>query len=174
MISGSHEQQATINVARRQADITMFVADAARDSSHNGLVLSHTDLLAELVRLKADKATTNAQLARLLKLPTSRIAEIFDGKRLIRVDEMKCLVEEFDLDGRTRQPSAETIEPILDAILPLAPPRLTDQSRRALAEALSYGLGLLAGHPASRATAETLQVAARAAATRFRETATLS
>jgi hypothetical protein len=166
----------TINVASPQEGITMFGADALRPKRHNRRVLGHQELVVALEQLKAGGRTTNADLARLLDLPTPRIAEIFNGKRLIRVDEMKTLVEAFGLEGTVEQigpPSAENLEPMLDALLPLAPPgRLTDQSRRALAEALSYGLGLLASPLASPANGDALGVAARAAVARFREKAT--
>ena len=138
-------------------------------------MLGSSDLLAELERLKARGLTTNAKLSRLLALPSSRIAEIFAGKRQVTIDEMKIMVEHFGLEGAGAAPNAETLEPILDALLPLAPPgKLTDQSRRALAEALAYGLELLGAPSASQASPDALKVAARAAAVRFRETATAS
>ncbi|GAA0295664.1 hypothetical protein GCM10009087_01760 [Sphingomonas oligophenolica] len=138
-------------------------------------MLGSSDLLAALERLKAQGLTTNAQLSRLLGLPSSRIAEIFAGRRQVTIDEMKLMVEHFGLEGASPAPSAETLEPILDALLPLAPPgKLTDQSRRALAEALAYGLELLGAPSASPASPDALKVAARAAAVRFRETATAS
>lgn len=115
--------------------------------------------------------TTNAELARLLGIATSRIAEIFSGTRRITIDEMKTIVEHFGLE-HSGAPSAETIEPILDALLPLAPQgRMTAQSRRALAEALSYGLGLLGSTRSNAANDDALLVAARAAANRFRDIA---
>lgn len=149
----------------------MFVADALRPARHYPAVLDSKGLLAELERLKREGDTTNADLSRLLKLPTSRIAEIFEGKRKIKIDEMKIIVEHFGLEQRPALPSAETLEPILDALLPLAPPGpVTDESRRALAEALAYGLELLGSGSASPATGDALKVAARGAALRFRET----
>jgi len=141
---------------------------------HCRIMLGSKALLAELGHLKAQGLTTNAKLSRLLELPSSRIAEIFAGRRQISIDEMKILVDHFGLESPLA-PNAATLEPILDALLPLAPPgKLTDQSRRALAEALSYGLGLLGAPPASQASPDALKVAARAAAARFRETAQAS
>ena len=138
-------------------------------------MLGSSALLTELERLKAQGLTTNAKLSRLLALPSSRIAEIFAGKRQVTIDEMKAVVEHFGLEGAAFAPNAETLEPILDALLPLAPPgKLTDQSRRALAEALAYGLELLGAPSANPASPDALKVAARAAAVRFRETATAS
>ena len=154
----------------------MFGADDNNRTAHTRRVLGHAELVARLEALKAEKRTTNSEIARLLSLPTPRITEIFDGKRLIRVDEMKLLVDEYNLEGNAPSPtapSAENLEPILDALLPLAPPgRMTDQSRRALAEALSYGLGLLGKPLATPANVDALAVASRAAVARFRAIAT--
>lgn len=142
---------------------------------HKCRVLDHESLVRTLERLRDEGRTTNADLQKLLKLPSSRVSEIFGRTRAVKVDEMKLLVEHFDLESGTALPplpSADTLEPILDALLPLAPPgRMTDQSRRALAEALSYGLELLGKSSAMQASAETLRVAANAAAARFREKA---
>jgi len=150
----------------------MFVADALRQPRHYAGVLDSKGLLAELERLRGAGQTTNAGLARLLKIPSSRIAEIFEGRRAVKIDEMKVIVEHFGLEAGGAAPSAETLEPILDVLLPLAPPgRLTDQSRRALAEALSYGLGLLDSSSATQANEDAIRVAARAAAARFLDTA---
>lgn len=151
----------------------MFGADALRRSAHKAGVLSHADLLATLERMKAQGTTKNADLARLLELPTPRIADIFKGGRRITVDEMKRIVEHYGLEEASLGPSAEAIEPILDALLPLAPPgRVTDQSRRALAEALSYGLGRLGSRSANSHDEGLIQEVARATAARFLATAT--
>lgn len=153
----------------------MFVADGYEPRLHNARMMDSKELLAALVRLKDAQVTTNADIARLLKLPTSRVAEIFAGTRQIKIDEMKTLVDRYGLADTPPTPSADSIDSILDAVLQLAPPgRLTDQSRRALAEAMSYGLGLLVESPSSRANADALGVAARAAASRFREKALTS
>jgi hypothetical protein len=66
-------------------------------------MLSHAALLDEIRRLRDEGGTSNAELARLLDLPTSRIADIFatDRKpRKITLDEAKTLVEHFKLDKR--------------------------------------------------------------------------
>lgn len=150
----------------------MFVADELHFTRHYPRVLDSKGLLAELERLKDAGVTTNADLARLLKLPTPRIAEMFVGKRRITIDEMKKIVERYGLEHGTAAPSAETLEPILDALLPLAPPgRVTEQSRRALSEALAYGLALLGSQSAIAASGDAISVAARAAVARFREIA---
>jgi hypothetical protein len=152
--------------------ITMFGADGERNAVHKVRMLGSKELLATLGRLRDEGRTSNADIARLLDLPTSRIAEIFAGSRRVTIDEMKVLVEHFGLEAASLAPSAENLEPLLDALLPLAPPgKMTEQSRKALAEALSHGLGLLGSQFANRASSDALAVAARAAALRFRETA---
>lgn len=149
----------------------MFGADRLRKIGHDATVLSHAEFLGRLEAMKVAGETRNADLARVLNLPTSRIAECFSGSRLFRVDEMKAIIDHYRL-GEASNISAETLEPLLDAIVPLAPAgRLTEQSRRALAEALAYGLELLSGPNANTASSDARDVAARAAATRFRELA---
>jgi hypothetical protein len=74
---------------------TIFVADAMLPGRHAASVFSSADLLAALHRLRAEGTTTNADLARLLNLPSSRISEIFDGKRKVTIDEAKLIVERF-------------------------------------------------------------------------------
>lgn len=157
----------------------MFGADVLSGQVHRRGVLGHAELIARLEALKGEGRTSNAEIGRLLSLPNSRITDVFSGKRQVRVDEMKKLVDEFGLEGDSKvspptAPSAENLEPILDALLPLAPQggRMTDQSRRALAEALSYGLGLLGNPLATPATGDALAVASRAAVDRFRAIAT--
>ena len=75
----------------------MFGADAPAALRHGPRVLSSADLLAEMRRLRDAGRTTNAELARLLGLPSARIAEIFDEKRRVTIDEMKLIVEHFEL-----------------------------------------------------------------------------
>jgi len=150
----------------------LFVADFATGFCQRGAVLSHAELLDQLLLLKEQGRTSNADLARLTGLPSSRIAEVFSGKRRITLDEAKVLIEHFGI-GETF--SASALEPILDALLPLIPTgRMTDRSRKALAESLSYGLALLGRSRANEATEDALAVAARAAAGRYRETVTAS
>lgn len=150
----------------------MFVADVLRASGHYAPMLDSKGLIAELCRLRDENVTTNAEIARLLGLPSSRVAEIFTGKRAIKVDEMKALVERYGLEPSPAPTfNAESLEPLLEAILPLAPPsgRMTDQSRRALASALAYGLELLGSIATSPASSDAVAVASRAAVARFRE-----
>lgn len=133
-------------------------------------VLSHEQLIDELRRLKNEDLTNNADLARLLNLPSSRVAELFSGKRRITVDEMKVVVERFGLEAAKQTPSARMLAPLLDALLPLVPPGdQTGRSVEVVSEALSYGLQLLEVTDATPASEDALRVAARAVAARFRD-----
>lgn len=170
---------ATQNVASNQALSTIYEADAVVRSGHDARMLSHDELLANLRDLRDSGQTTNADLARLLSVPSSRIADIFaiDRKpRKITLDEAKKLVEHFGLEpapdaGREMiAPSADNLMPLLDALIPLAPSgRASGQSLRALSEALSYGLALLGDRAARPASSDVMDVAARGAIVRFRE-----
>lgn len=150
----------------------MFVADFAPGFCQRGAVLSHAEIIDQLLLLKEQGKTSNAELARLIGLPSSRIAEVFSGKRRVTVDEAKVLIDHFGI-GETF--SASALEPLLDALIPLIPTgRMTDRSRKALSESLAYGLALLGRSRANQATGDALAVAARAAAGRYRETVTAS
>ncbi len=64
-------------------------------------MLSHDELLTELRRRKDAGELTNADMARVLGLPSSRIADIFATDRPARkitVDEMKILVEHYEIE----------------------------------------------------------------------------
>ena len=62
------------------------------------------------------------------------------------------------------------LEPILAALLPLAPKgRTSDQSIRALAGSLAYGLELLGDHLSTPASDDFLKAVVRGVASRFRE-----
>lgn len=148
----------------------MFGADVYLPLRHKARMMDTKELLVALGRLKAEGKTTNADIGRLIGKPSSRVAEIFSGVRKVTIEEMKTLVEHYDLAGKADPISADVIEPILDAVLPLVPPgKLSAVSRRALAEAVSYALGLLGGTPAKPEDQGAIQVAANAAASRFRE-----
>lgn len=84
----------------------MFVADRGFPRRHAPAVFSSADLLAALRSLKEEGRTTNADLGRLLGLPSSRIAEIYDGKRKVTVDEAKVIVDHFGLAAERALPAA--------------------------------------------------------------------
>lgn len=173
---------ATINVAFDQAVSTICEADEFRISDHNVIMLGHDELMAELHRLRADGKAKNADLQRLLNLPSSRVSDIFatDRKpRKITLDEAKILVSHYGLDDSSpavdeapepEAPNVENLMPLLDALIPLAPAgKASELSLRALSEALSYGLALLGNRASRPASADAIEVAARGAVARFRE-----
>ena len=64
-------------------------------------MLSHDELIAELRKRRDEGEFSNADIARALSLPSSRIADIFATDRTARrvtVDEMKILVEQFRIE----------------------------------------------------------------------------
>lgn len=84
-------------------------------------MLSHAELLDALRRLRTEGKTTNADIQRLLNLPSSRVAEIFDDGRAIKLDEAKALVEHFGLEnGRASPPLAANDDTVEVALLNLA------------------------------------------------------
>lgn len=67
-------------------------------------------------------------------------------------------------------PSVESIEALLGAVLPLMPRgRQTEQGLRVVSAALAHGLELLGNQPTTRDNEGALDVAARAAVSRFRD-----
>lgn len=86
---------------------TNFVADSVGWPRHGWRVLGSADILAALKRLRDEGQTTNAKLGRLLDLPSSRIAEIYDGKRKVTIDEAKAIVEHFGLSSAIPTPEPE-------------------------------------------------------------------
>lgn len=141
------------------------------------------DTQAEILAALRDKGVTQKQIAQVLHINQPNAATLYtpgkNGKlRKLSYDEGITLIREFELEidaVAPAPPSAESLEPLLDALLPLAPSgRLTDQSRRALAVALSYGLASLGIQTAKPASGDAIEAAARAAAFRFRELALAS
>jgi hypothetical protein len=59
-----------------------------------GGVLTTKELLARL----RDKGIINADIARALKISPSRVTDLFDGDRALKLDEAVKLVEAFDLE----------------------------------------------------------------------------
>jgi hypothetical protein len=137
---------------------------------HEVRVIGHKELLDWLKSEREAGRLKNADLQRLLNLPSSRVAEIFSGGRQIQLDEARLIVDHYQLESSVAAINAETLGPILAAVLPLAPPEpRAERFLPILAEAVVYGLGLLADQPSSSPHAEAVRVAARAAASRFRD-----
>lgn len=59
-----------------------------------GGVLTTKELLARL----RDKGVINADIARTLKISPSRVTDLFDGTRALKLDEAVRLCEKFDLE----------------------------------------------------------------------------
>lgn len=131
----------------------------------------------EFLRAIEARAKSRAEMARVLKLAPPRITEMFKGERDLSFDEAKSLADHYGLDDENRISAApplppEALEPILGALLPLAPTgRLTASATRDLAAALSYGLELLAVRPAKPATPDAIDVAVRGVVAQFRAAA---
>lgn len=74
---------------------TNCVVDGYADRAHFARVLPKDEFLAEIRR----RANVDADIARALNLPSSRIAELFSGKRGLRYDEAKILADRFLPEG---------------------------------------------------------------------------
>lgn len=146
---------------------TNYVVDAIRAQRQNSPVLETEEFLAEIRR----RAKTDAEVGRLLGLPSSRVAELFSGKRRLRYDEAKRLADHFLQDETPSAPqfNAAILAPILAACLKHAPEGgwTPDQSLN-LARAVEYGLGLLATSPANQASEDAIAVAGQAALMQLR------
>lgn len=146
---------------------TNCVVDALLYPMQNIAVLETQEFLAEIRR----RAGSDAEVGRALGLPSSRVAELFGGKRRLRYDEAKTLSDRFLTD--TMSPStnfsAETLAPILEACLRHAPEGgwTHDQAPR-LARAVEYGLALLTTSPAKQPSEDAIAVAGQAALLHFR------
>jgi hypothetical protein len=148
---------------------TNCVAEKVAAMRHDVQVIGHGELLEWLRAEREAERLSNADIQRLLKLPSSRVAEIFRGDRQIRLDEAKALVDHYRLE----QPSglnADILASILEAVLPLAPGgAASERFAPALAEAVAYGLELLSRNRAMPPSDDALGVAAHGAALRFRD-----
>jgi cyanate lyase len=132
-------------------------------------MLGHDELLDWLKDARDDGRVSNADIMRLLKLPSSRVAEIFEGRRRIKLDEAKALVEHYGIEESAGVNEA-TLAPILSAVLPLAPHgEDAEKFAPVLAQAVAYGFQLLADSHARKPSEDAIGVAARGAALRFRD-----
>jgi transcriptional regulator with XRE-family HTH domain len=146
---------------------------------------SAADILAALRRQLDARAITQREIAAVLGVTQPNVTKLWKpatrtGKpRALGYDEGVKLVAAFDLfgdrtgEGDRTAVSAAALAPLLQAILPLAPPggELSDSAARALAVALRHGLASLPDPAATDPSAADLAGAARAAIARFREAA---
>jgi transcriptional regulator with XRE-family HTH domain len=83
---------------------TISVADGAISFDYAAGMLSSRELLD----LLDARGVAQADMARALKLPSSRISEMYAGKRQVKQDEAKRLVEAFHVDeGASVPPISE-------------------------------------------------------------------
>jgi plasmid maintenance system antidote protein VapI len=68
---------------------TIFGVECSAVGVQNAPMLSANELLTTL----RERGVTNADIQRVLGLPSSRVSEMFTGKRRLQLDEAKKLVE---------------------------------------------------------------------------------
>jgi hypothetical protein len=86
-----------ISIARAK---TINVVDARSVTLH-GMGVFGTD---ELLGAIEARGISQVEMARVLRLPSSRISEMYAGKRQVKLDEAKKLVEAFGLDDQPSTP----------------------------------------------------------------------
>ena len=87
--------------------MTNYVVDGPYDWRHPSRMLGTDELLERLKH----KGVRNVEIARVLDLPDSRIPEIRDRRRALKLDEAVKLVRAFELeqDGAPVQPVPQAI-----------------------------------------------------------------
>ena len=142
-----------------------------------------------LALLKA-RGVTQAEIARVLGVAQPNVATLYNPAKTGRLrklgyDEAVALIAAFGLEadaadardgrGQAATPpappiSAAALAPVLQALVPLAPPGpLSASAAEALALALRHALQLLPPEGATEPSSDQIATAARAAALRFRE-----
>ncbi len=133
-------------------------------------------ILDALVR----RGVTQKQIAEAIGITQPNANKLYrpdrNGKlRTLSYDEGRTLIERFglaDMAGNADVTAfnAETLAPLLDALLPLVPSTgRSERSVQVLSQALAYGLALLGTPTATHPSPDALGVAARGAVARFRE-----
>lgn len=145
---------------------TKCVVDGSAHFAHPLGVLTVDQFLAEIRR----RAPSDAAVGRALGLPSSRIAELFSGKRRLQYEEARTLAEAFQLDGTNSGVNAATLTTILTACLRNAPSGgwTADDAPR-LARAVEHALELLASGPANRSSEDAIAMAGHAASLQLLE-----
>lgn len=82
-----------------QGPITNWGVDSRGTKIHSACVLDSNQLLARL----ADLEVKNVDIARVLRIPESRVSEMRAGKRRIKLDEAVKLVEAFRLEEASQE-----------------------------------------------------------------------
>lgn len=75
----------------------MSVIDGALRFSHCAPMVTHDEILAELVRRLDDREVTGKSIADLLRIAPARVTEMKKGTRRIQQDEMAVLAELFGM-----------------------------------------------------------------------------
>lgn len=153
----------------------MSVAELGDNNRHAVGMIGHTELLNWLHAERDAERLTNADLQKLLELPSSRVADIFSGKRKVSLNEAKAIVEHYKLEEAApitvpaRIPTA-AITIVLEELLQSAGnAQIAATSVRPLAEGLQRGLELLARNPSIHANPDALRAVAQAVAFPSRE-----
>lgn len=88
-----------------------------------------------------------ADIARTLGLPPSRVSEIYAGNRQLKLDEAIKLSEAYSVPITAVGVSASALEEVFQVALTGAPPQWTASAIRRLAEEVSFGLRLRQSYP---------------------------
>jgi len=103
----------------------MFVADRRGAIWQSRAVRTYDEILTELRRRRDAKELTNAEIGRWLKQPSSRVSEVFSGKRRIQPKELEILAsklwpaEEVDSVAGLAEEYATALRDAQDAIAEL-------------------------------------------------------
>lgn len=147
-------------------NFTNCVADAVGRDAYLSRVLSTEDFLAEI----RQRAGVDAEIGRTLGLPSSRVSELFSGKRRLLYDEAKKLSDKFMPEGHRPALNEGLLARVIHALAPSFPSsEVSESAAQALAEALTHALVLLQETGATEPTDREIAMAARAATSRYLE-----
>jgi hypothetical protein len=147
----------------------MFVGEKFSACRHSRGMLNQAQLIAQLDALRKRGKATNAEIGRIIGQPSSRVAEIFGGRRRVQLDEAVKLVKAYDLDDGGGF-NAVGLRPVLAAVLRLAPRgNLSDGIVESLVQAVERTLELVGTDPATQASHNPIELAARVAVDQFLE-----
>jgi antitoxin component HigA of HigAB toxin-antitoxin module len=82
---------------KRSADATpstIFAVERCLNEAHHAAMLGADELL----KILEQRGVTRAEISRVLNLPSSRVSEMYTGKRRLQLDEAKTLVEKFGIE----------------------------------------------------------------------------
>jgi len=115
------------------------------------------------------KAGSKAAMARTLSLPTPRLAEIFNGKRKLSVEEGMMLAETYGVPPFDKV-NAEQLTPIL-AVCLKHPPKggWSAAEVQRLAEEIEYGLTLMHSAMPNHPSQDAIDLVARVVGDRLRD-----